>query len=47
MFSVKLCNHIHKACPGDKGAALFPTVISMYIMEIFATTTFATISQDS
>lgn len=34
---------MHKACPRDKAAAVFPTVISMYILEIFATITFAMI----
>lgn len=35
---------MHKAYPGDRAAAIFPTVISMYILEIFAATTFAIIS---
>lgn len=46
IIPIKLNHHKHKARPGDKVAALFPTVISTDTLEIFAPTAFAIIWSD-
>lgn len=40
-------NHTCNVCPGDKKAAIFPTVIRTCVMEILAIATSTIISYDS